>query len=69
MLRQGRWGRWLLLPDINPISYQCRLQVEGANMIGGAGVWRGQRMQEDSDWWDGHAAGLLFAHFLDVVVR
>ena len=41
-LPQGRYGRWLL------VSYLGRLQMEGAKMVGGAGVWRGQRMQEDN---------------------
>ena len=52
-LPQGRCGRWLL------ISYPGRLQMEGAKMVGGAALWRGQRMQEHNTRWDGCAAGLL----------
>ena len=29
------------------VSYQCRLQVEGAKVLGGAIMWKGQLMQED----------------------
>ena len=29
------------------LSYQCRMQVEGAKMIGGAVVWRRQLMHGD----------------------
>ena len=42
-LPQGRCGRWLL------ISYLGRLQMEGAKMVGGAGGWRGQLMQDNNN--------------------
>ena len=41
-LPQGRCGRWLLT------SYQRRLQMEGAKMVGRAEWWNGQLMQEDN---------------------
>ena len=59
MLPQGRCGRWLL------ISYQDRLQMEGAKMVGGVGVWTGQLMQEDENGWDKRAAEPLSARSLE----
>ena len=41
-LPQGRCGRWPLIFNLGS------LQMEGPKMVGGAGVWRGQRMQEDT---------------------
>ena len=37
------------------------VQDQMTKMVGGAGVWRGQRMREDNTRWDGCAAGLLYA--------
>ena len=45
-LPQGRCGRWLL------ISHLGRSQMEGAKMVGGAGVWRGQRKKMTIDGMD-----------------